>query len=434
MADESMDAYNASAEDEARVKAEARRQRILEKSRERMGVVAGELPASRIVVEEVQEETPQAEPAAPSGESRMQAMRRRRFKKAGAQTKGHTDVTEEKEDTLQAESNETQAAAAETNASDAAPTASADDTITTDTAESSTETKKKYKGVARMRREMIKKKEKNAKSETEAVLSSTTVPVLKKAPVPVLPIFFHFTAVLLLFLAGIDIGWNQVVFSDVIVYRDITPMVEGVGLVNWYTDSSFSKTDLLDPSKLAEVHEYAAEEEFVTDEEQKEEYIPNIDPIFQVDFDKLTEGGGLLNTLAKGAINCHRLILQVFYYLPISILQTVMAIPQQLLTTPPILCIISLVVRQSAKLIFGKLPEPASEKKDSMDVLAMMKQGIMNFLAGLFPTMVGLYDVWTHLRSDMYVILCGVFVGLAFTHHFVEQEATGSSLGGKDEL
>jgi hypothetical protein len=36
---------------------------------------------------------------------------------------------------LQAESNETQAAVAETNASDAAPTASADDTITTDTAE-----------------------------------------------------------------------------------------------------------------------------------------------------------------------------------------------------------------------------------------------------------------------------------------------------------
>jgi hypothetical protein len=285
-----------------------------------------------------------------------------------------------------------------------------------------------------MRREIIKKKEKNAKSETEAVSSSTTVPVLKRAPVPVLPIFFHFTVVLLLFLAGIDIRWNQVVFSDVIVYCKITPMVEGVCLVNWYTDSSFSKADLLDPSKLAEVHEFAAEEEFVTAEHQKEEYIPNIDPIVQVDFDKLTEGGGVLNMLAKGAINCHRLILQVFYYLPISILQTAMAIPQQLLTTPPILCIISLVVRQSAKLIFGKLPEPASEKKDSMDVLAMMKQGIMNFLAGLFPTMVGLYDVWTHLRSDMYVILCGVFVGLAYTHHFFKQEATGSSLGGTDEL
>ena len=112
-----------------------------------------------------------------------------------------------------------------------------------------------------------------------------------------------------------------------------------------------------------------------------------------------------------------------------------MAIPQQLLTTPPILCIISLVVRQSSKLIFGaKLPEPTSDKKDSKDVLAMMKQGVMNFLAGLFPTVVSVYDVWTHLRSDMYVILCGVFVGLAYTHHFVKQEATGSSLGGTDEL
>jgi hypothetical protein len=34
----------------------------------------------------------------------------------------------------------------------------------------------------------------------------------------------------------------------------------------------------------------------------------------------------------------------------------------------------------------------------------------------------------------MYVILCGVFVGLAYTHHFFKQEATGSSLGGTDEL
>ena len=136
-----------------------------------------------------------------------------------------------------------------------------------------------------MRREMIKKKEKEAAeakvNETEAVSSSTTIPVLKKAPVPVLPIFFHFIAVLLLFLAGIDIGWNQVVFSDVIVYRELTPMVEGVGLVNRYMIPHFPKRNLLDPSKLAETQEYVAEEEFVSAEEQEEEYIPNIDPIFQ---------------------------------------------------------------------------------------------------------------------------------------------------------
>ena len=201
-------------------------------------------------------------------------------------------------------------------------------------------------------------------------------------------------------------------------------------------DSSFSKTNILDPSKLTESHEFVAQEEFI---EQGKVHIPNIDPIFQVDFDKLTEGGGLFNTLAKGAVHIHRMILQIFYHLPISILQTIVAIPRQLLATPPMLCMISLVVCQSTKLIGAKLPEP-SDKKDSKDVLAMMKQGVMNFLAGMFPTVVSVYDVWTHLRSDMYVILCGVFVGLAYTHHFaaesnvIDGEDTIASLGTTDEL
>lgn len=177
----------------------------------------------------------------------------------------------------------------------------------------------------------------------------------------------------------------------------------------------------MDPSKLQETQEFAGEEEFVSTEEE-EEYVPNIDPVFHVDFDKLTEGGGVLNTLARGAINIHRLLLQIFYYLPISILTTMTTIPHQLLATPPILCIISLVVWQTAKLIFGaKLPEQASDKKDSKDVvLAMMKQGVVSFLAGMFPTVVSVYDIWTHLHSDMYVILCGVFVGLAYTHHIAD--------------
>jgi len=33
-----------------------------------------------------------------------------------------------------------------------------------------------------------------------------------------------------------------------------------------------------------------------------------------------------------------------------------------------------------------------------------------------FPTAVGLYVAWKHLRADMYVITCGLMVGLAIAH------------------
>lgn len=425
------------AAEEARAEAEARRERILEKGRERLKVVAGEIqvPATE---EEAEQQNDGEYTTTSSGAKRMQAMRRRRFKKTAAQTKEAEDATsKETEPSLPEESNEMPTPET-TSASNSvtAPPPVHDYTVEGIAAATKTP-KKKYKGVAKMRREMVKKKEAAEVKENEPeAVSTTTVPIIfKKAPIPILPILFHFIAVVLLFLAGIDIGWNQVVYSDVVVYRELTLRTEGVGLMNRYKTFSFSKTIMLDPSKLQDMQEFVGEEEFVSIQEQEEVYIPNIDPIFKVDFDRLTQGGGLLNTLAKGAISGHRLLLRIFYYLPISILQTVVAIPQQLLTTPPMLCIISLVVRQSAKLIGAKLPDPASGKKDGKDLLAMMKQGVMNYLAGMFPTVVSVYDVWTHLRSDMYVILCGVFVGLAYTHHVAERVVEGQSTGGgTDEL
>ena len=413
MADDSTET-DAAAE-EARAKAEARRQRILEQSRERLGVVAGDLPTGDSAENENEQDGATAE-TTPSGESRMQAMRRRRFKKT-TQTKESDETKEEK--TTASKPTETAETTEETTLSKAAPVDTVDDTKTP----VSQETKKKYKGVAKMRREMIKKKEAESEAgetKTDEPGTVTSIPLMRKAPVSPIPIIVHLVAVLLLFFAGVDIGWNQAAFSDVSIYRDLTPRQEGIGLVKRFMTPFSTKTILLDPSKLQDTEEWSSQEEFATSKEEEEDYVPNIDPVFRVDFDKLTEGGGLFNTIAKGAISIHRLILNIFYFLPLSILQTIATIPRQLLVTPPILCIISLIIRQTAKLVFGKLPDPASDKKDSKDVLAMMKQGVINFLAGMFPTAVNLYDVWSHLRSDMYVILCGVFVGLAYTHSMVE--------------
>jgi hypothetical protein len=358
----------------------------------------------------------------------MQAMRRRRFKKS-APAKAGDDKKKDTSDEKLVEPAEMPAEAAAS--SDAA--AEESEVARPETAPETETSKKKYKGVAKMRREALKKEKKEP--EVESIASGVaSVPLICKPPVYRLPIVFNLFAVLLLFLAGLDIGWNQVVLSDVMIHRQLAPIEHGVGLLNRITAFS-SEPVVKAPSKLLDTDSdewsETTQEEFASPGEEEEEHIPNIDPLFQIDLDLVTKGDGILKMLARGAVNIHRLILHVFYFLPMSLLRTMIAIPQQLAATPPVLCMVSLVVRQAARLVFGaNLPDPASSKKDTKDVFGIMRQSVMTFLSNSFPTAVSLYDIWTHLRSDMYVILCGVFVGLAYTHHIGSDESYGIS----DEL
>ena len=409
--------FDDDAAEKARADAETRRQRILEKSRERIGVVSGEKPAEVLADHDHD---------APSGESRMQAMRRRRFKKSAP-----TKKTEEKtEDTNAEKLKEPFQTKAETVASGDAPVEEPE--IARPPAETET-IKKKYKGVAKMRREALKKENKEpiVDSKTSGV---ATVPLVRRPPSSRFPVVMNLIVVLLLFLAGLDIGWNQVVLYEVTIHRELAPVQHGVSLLNRVKAFS-SESTLKDPAKLLDREgvewSETTQEEFASHGEEEEECISNIDPLFQVDLDLYTKGDGILYMLARGAVSIHRLILRVVYYLPLSIFRAVVAIPQQLLTTPPVLCIVCLGVRQAARLLFGaNLPDPANSKKDSKDVLGMMRQTVMTFLSNSFPTLVSIYDIWTHLRADMYVILCGFFVGLAYAHHF----GSGESYGISDEL
>lgn len=412
--------FDDDAAEKARADADARRQRILEKSRERMGVVSGEKPAEVLGDQDHD---------APLGGSRMQAMRRRRFKKS-APTKETEDKTEDTSNEKPVEPFETPA---ETVASSSnAPVEEPEMEMAKPPTETET-TKKKYKGVARMRREALKKEKKEPEADNKT-LGVATVPLVKRPSVLLLPIVLNLIAVLLLFLAGLDIGWNQVVLYEVTIHRQLAPVQHGVGLLNRVKAFS-SELTFEDPAKLLDTDSdewsETTQEEFASHGVEEEEYISNIDPLFQVDLDLLTKGDGIFYMLARGAVSIHRLILRVLYYMPMSIFRAVIAIPRQLVMTPPVLCIVSLVIRQAARLLFGaKLPDPANSKKDSKDVLGMMRQTVMTFLSNSFPTLVSLYDVWTHLRADMYVILCGVFVGLAYTHHIGSDESYGIS----DEL
>jgi hypothetical protein len=155
-------------------------------------------------------------------------------------------------------------------------------------------------------------------------------------------------------------------------------------------------------------------------DEETQDTIPNIDPLFGVDLDELTKGPGVMNQLARGAVATHRYVLWLVYFLPLGILQSLLSIPQALLRSPPALCLTALALRHLVgKGILGAgIPESSAgdEKSNAIDVLAMAKNFVTTFLSKNFPTAVGLYEAFTHLRSDMYVLLCGVFSGLVYVH------------------
>lgn len=432
------------ADEEAKIKAseeaEARRLRILEKSKARMSKVAGLQSEADDEDEEVKS----------SSAARMAAMRRRRFKKgkatkeeasedaAAAETAATTTTEEEEKPPAEEAQKES-----EKEAPKPEPVAEKED-VTSD------EPQKKYKGVAKMRRAkmMQKKKEEAAQSEEDFKNASESPAVQarkkKKLKQPILPIFMYILTTLMLFLAGLDVGLQHA-DDGILVIHDFAPKQFDIQNLNPWSPKKFSKNLELDNDKDVANDAYARglseEDEFGGDATAEDDYVPNIDPLFQVDLDELTKGPGILPQLARGAVKIHRMIL----FVPLQLL----AIPRLLLRYPPVMCLAALTIRQViAKLVLGaKLPDTIEEDvrnaKEMTDVLSMIKNGIKNTVMATFPTAVSMFEAFQHLRSDMYVILCGVFVGLLYSCWTIEQSQSSSSSleedlvppdGIKDEL
>lgn len=424
------------ASEEARAKAEARRQRILEKSKDRMKTVSGE-----------QSKAPQdgegMSAAQASGSSRMAAMRRRRQKKVGEGANEDEAAPEASFDDTYATAikDESPAPEAETREieAEAAPEAvkeaqKVEEFTEVDYVPEDSSERRKYKGVAAVRRQKALEKQK----ERDALSSSTTpsavamkAPICKKSSVNVFPIIMHMVTIIILVAAGFDIGYQQVVHPTVAIHRTLAPQQHGIGL--WKAFSGTVSTSKEPKALLADnqadwsssesANEFDAHVDGFADQ-------PDIDPLFGLDLDLMTRGDGILFILARGAVACHRALLLICYFLPLRIITAILHIPKKLLATPPVIAMISIVVRQTAQRVFGAaLPIPEKETSKE-DVLGMIRNGAMSFVSSTFPTMLGAYDAFNHLRADMFVMMCGVFVGLAWTHHVEGSE----SAFGTDEL
>jgi len=466
MADAEADTMSGDAEDEqkkaeAAAAAEARRKRIMEKSRARMEKVSGLQ----------QEADTEDEETKTSSAARMQAMRRRRFKKGKAKDEakeGEKEAT--KPDATEAakpagtttEEKAPEAAAAEepkkeepTPAPAPAPKVEEPKVApkieevaeTDEAADDVAGTKKKYKGVAKMRREKMPQKKKDeaakaAEEEAKNPLSENAAVQArrqKRGKQPVLPILMYLLTTLLLFLAGLDVGLQHA-DESIVVNRDFAPNSFSIQKLNPFGSSADnapikdlgSDTDQYTRDLTEESDEFNTPDENAVDPN----YVPNIDPLFRIDLDEMTRGPSFLNQLARGAVKVHRMFLFVFLDLPLQ----VFSLPAQLMSYPPVMCLAALAIRQLfGNIILGaKLPEAMEEdvrnSKEMTDILTMIKNVVTNTIVGAFPTAVSLYEGFKWLKTDMYVMLFGVFAGLLYSTWAMSDEAGLPPIGMEDSL
>uniref|UniRef100_A0A7S3P9W3 Uncharacterized protein n=1 Tax=Amphora coffeiformis TaxID=265554 RepID=A0A7S3P9W3_9STRA len=430
-------------EEEARLAAEARRQRILDSANSRMDRVSG-LAGS--------EGNEAEENAGQKKASKLAAMRRRRFQtkkaeaasaeSAASQSQATKDVTtppvvEAKEVIPEPAAVKTEEKKPDT------------ETTTNTAAESSSETgtgddapKKKYMGVAKMRRKMIKEKQqqKQETEEDEAVARAIPTKFSKiSPPKPTFPIIMHLLTVLFLFLAGFEVGLQQNIIeyrSDVTIHQTVAPQQElrllnqGVSLSYFSPTPTIVKNDVAAEEPPTPYVSKEDEDEFTSAEKEDTPQGENIDPLFGIDLDELTAGPGLFMMMGRLAVSVHRVILSLVYYFPIRMWNNILA----LIASPPVLCLTALAIRQGSHVLGGKLPEAAADdskmSSQPQDIMATIKNVVTNFVLKAFPTATKLYEAWTHLRSDMYVTLCGLFVGLVWHHYLpmLQGEATNDEL------
>jgi hypothetical protein len=432
------EAHDQERADQARVAAEARRKRILENASKRNGLVSGEIAVDDETKEESQKNA-----------ARIRAARQRRYgkKKMAAVVTAETPAAanaatdDDGEDTTKAAAVVEEPAKMEEQLKEeepkkeepikavaAAAAAVVEEPKAAEVVEDNTDTKK-YMGVAKMRRKkMLERKQQQSQGDDATAKSTTAAVVLPPKPMTqkilVVPIYMHIFTIVLLFLAGVDIAF-QPFQETVIVSNDHTVSQYGIPLIHRSLSYPLAALDnqkdrLLDD----DLHNLYGEQEDIADEFQKvpeHGYVPNIDPLFRIDLDEYTKGSGIISTLGRGAVRVHRFTLQMVWYTPLSLVYSIVGIPQALMETPPLLCVVALTLRQVVgKAILGANIVAAPEEKvdSTIDIVNMAKKFVTNFLSTSFPTAISIWDAVSHLRQDMYVILCGVFCGLAWNHLF----------------
>jgi len=167
-----------------------------------------------------------------------------------------------------------------------------------------------------------------------------------------------------------------------------------------------------------------------------------VDAIFRVDLDALLRNANLpvpIDYAAKFAIKFHRAWVRCLWTLPTSLVRRLVALPRKALggwvANPPWMLGVALLVRFLTQVLVGNGRSPFSLDSgkggsdggggsgggigglgNNMDILGKVADYAKNYAASTFPrTSLVLGTLMKVMKVDMYVLLCGMLVGLAIT-------------------
>mmetsp|Transcript_8003 Transcript_8003/g.10031 ORF Transcript_8003/g.10031 Transcript_8003/m.10031 type:complete len:529 (+) Transcript_8003:65-1651(+) len=471
----------------AKRRAAARRARIMKKSSERLSAVGGlsepvaeeskaadseEAKEDGVVTAEggaVVEEAPKKQSA---GSRRMQQMRNRRFKKNAAADEPAASEAEKADVALDEKADKTEEPVPKTEAAPEAP------------AVTPVATKKKYMGVAKMRRKMLQD-QKNLEEATTSPLSTSNsthgnVTTNEDPRVQILMTEYtrkkklasrqhwysrmlELVVVAWLFYGGFHVGYvlhDQHVemiepegvamglsVREGVLLQLVTKGIASVGA----SDSGGEK-----PTIQRDFSGLVSEENdgsTIVDEFDGESLLEEIlddgplDPIFRLHLDVYTRGPSFLMMFARMAVYIHRSIVG-FFLLPLTLLRAISSL-QTLPTVYPLFFLLAVGVRQGAAFGIENLlglstdltPLEDQEDEDDADgggdggagavkALASFDLGktVKGFVGGYFPRVITVWDVLSAARGDMYVVSAGLLLGLALPFWLLEMEGQEATL------
>ena len=425
--------------DDVLAKAEARRKRILQASQRRMDIASGN------VTNDKKDDGGEDDAPKSSGNSRLSQMRRRRFKS----NKKPTTSNDEPSDPASSVEEKT---SMEQSKTESPPIVKEEkDPLT---AEKGTEIPKKYLGVAKMRRKRLS--ERKASTEPNEQMSLDPAVELKSGHSK-FAVLMQLMTIMLLFLSGWDVGKSSVA-NRVELQLHVPSWLGGAESLDSQNNDDYFATDTVQSQRSKRYLQESLEEDFVyaKEEEDVDEFgdhstkpsgasVPkksdpnNIDPLFGIDMDALTEGReGLYWSIARFAIFMHRVNLYFFYELPKKIFWE---IPKRWISTPPILFLLAVIIRAVGKYLLNahvpeledilvKKYENTTDNKKILEVggdssaadtaaaldpekmTSMATNFIKNWFQKKVPTAFLIFTVLKDVRQDMYIVLCGLVLGM----------------------
>ena len=353
--------------------------------------------------------------------------------------------------------------------------------------------KKKYLGVAKMRRMKLAEQKAAAaaksggtnkdQSNTPVAGSSSSTPTLSLASRKT-PIIFQLLTISCLFLCGFDVGMQNRPTDemDTLVHRNFAPAQRIIG---WRTKTDHdqdasdgdisSKSRKKNPGQATLISEGDERQQDIGSGEGGEEdefgsggqsspvgadeisstdgsSFDNIDPIFRVDLDEFTQGSGFLLAAARLAVRCHRLLVHLCLTLPMKTIRSVLSIPLNFLSNPPVLFLAALFIRYVGGTVLGGKTSGNDGGRPSVvdgvegedvgktkggsgglpDIMGIGKGMVKGYVRKNFPSVVLLFSVLTEAKNDMMIVLCGMMLGLAIpaSRSFtVDNSFTGAGRG-----